>query len=319
MSAYETLVRSLPLALAEARRSPMIDGPRVDHPWRRLASFIGLAVLLTLTAAVILAMVMVLVPDLADLLRTDGPLPDTNMRLFDEALYVLAAGPVLGSLALAILAAAAITYRLRPTDFLWPGRAFNARDLGVGLLAMSCLGVMLIPWYLLTGSEWSPPLLDPLYADWTRPVFLVATVVGLLIAAFAEEVVCRGVLLRLTAQANRHPLVLCLINGVIFSALHLDPDPVGFVARALSGMVWTWAALRLGGLEFATGAHLANNLIISLFWSPLSEAEVGRDSQWIELAPEVLTAVVILAITERLARGPREWPLRPLAPGGPTP
>ena len=249
----------------------MIDGPRVGHPWRRLASFVTLAVLLTLAAGVSLATVFVLVPDLADLIRTTGPLPDTGMRLFDEALFVLASGPVLGSLALTILAAAALTYRMRLKDFLWPDRSFNARDLGVGFLAMSCLGVILIPWYLLTGSEWSPPLLDPLYADWTRPIFVVANVVGLLIAAFAEEVVCRGVLLRLTAQATRHPILLCLINGVAFSALHMDPDPVAFVARALSGMVWTWAALRLGGLEFATGAHLANNLIICLLWSPLSE------------------------------------------------
>lgn len=318
MSPYEALVRSLPLALAEARRSPMIDGPRVDHPWRRLASFIALAVLFLIVAFGIFATVYALVPDLADRVAPDGPLPDTPLRLYDEGLHALAFGPLLGGIALAILAAAAITYRRRPTDFLWPGRSFNARDLGIGFVAMSCLGVILIPWYLLTGSEWSPPLLDPLYVHWTRPIFVVATVVGLLIAAFAEEVICRGVLLRLTAQATRHPILLCLINGVVFSALHIDPDPVGFVARALSGMVWTWAALRLGGLEFATGAHLANNVIISLFWSPLSEAEVGRDSQWIELAPEVLTAVIILAITERLAKGPREWSLRPLAPGGPA-
>ena len=89
-------------------------------------------------------------------------------------------------------------------------------------------------------------------------------------------------------------------------ALHLDPDPVAFVARALSGAIWTWAAIRLGGLEFAIGAHLANNLMICLFWQPLSAMEVGRDSDWIELAPELFVAVVMLIVIERLANRPRD-------------
>ena len=172
---------------------------------------------------------------------------------------------------------------------------------------MGCVSVILFPCYLLMGAEWAPPLFSPTYADWTRPVFVVASVAGLLGAAAAEEVVCRGVLLRLTSQLARHPVVLCLINGLLFSALHLDPDPVAYVARALSGAIWTWAAIRLGGLEFAIGAHLANNLMICLFWQPLSDMEVGADSDWIQLAPEVFVAVVMLIVIERLAEGPRDW------------
>lgn len=301
MSPYDALARSLPLALQAARRSPMIDGPGVDRPWRRLASFIGLAVLLLLASSVVFGIVFAIVPDFGALVRMSGPLPETPTRLVEEVWLMLAIGSVLAVLALAILAAAAITYRRRPSDFLWPGRSFNARDFGIGFLAMGCLGVMQIPSYMMSGEPWSPPLFDPLYADWTRLIFVIGATVGLLIAAAAEEVACRGVLLRLTGQATRHPLVLCLVNGVLFSALHGDPDPVAFVARALSGAVWTWAALRLGGLEFAIGAHLANNLIITLFWEPLSEMEVGQDSAWIELVPEVIVAVVIVVITERLA------------------
>lgn len=312
MSPYEALVRAVPVA----RRSPMITGFRPDRPWLKFGGFIALAMLLMVVATIVLAIVAGIVPGFLDSMQVLEPLPDTSLRLIDESVLMLASVPVLGGLALAILGAAVLIYRRPATDFLWPGRRFNAWDLGVGFLAMACVSVILFPFYLLMGGEWAPPLFNPIYSDWTRPVFVVAGVVGLLGAAAAEEVICRGVLLRLTTQLARHPVILCLINGLLFSALHLDPDPVAFVARALSGAIWTWAAIRLGGLEFAIGAHLANNLMICLFWQPLSAMEVGADSDWIQLAPEVFVAIVMLVVIERLADGPRDWRPARLAPRG---
>ncbi|WGM31337.1 CPBP family intramembrane glutamic endopeptidase [Brevundimonas sp. NIBR11] len=310
MSPYEAIVRAVRLA----RRSPLITGFHPDRPGLRFAGFLGLAVVFMFGATMALAIVLRLVPGLADQMGMTGPLPDTPMRLIEESRSVLFIAVILGSLALAILAAAATMYRVPASTFLWPGRRFNGWDLGVGFLAMTCVAAILFPVYLWGGSEWAPPVLNGFYADWTKPLYLVASVVGLLVAAAGEEIVCRGVLLRLTSQIARHPVVLCLINGVLFSALHLDPDPVAFVARAMSGAIWTWAAIRLGGLEFAIGAHLANNLMITLFWQPMSEMEVGRDSQWIELTPELFVAAVMLVFVERLARGPRDWRPAGLAP-----
>ena len=56
--------------------------------------------------------------------------------------------------------------------------------------------------------------------------------------------------------------------------------------------------------------------MICLFWQPLSAMEVGRDSDWIELAPELFVAIVMLVVIERLADGPRDWRLARLAPRG---
>ncbi|CAL1692116.1 hypothetical protein MMB232_02272 [Brevundimonas subvibrioides] len=312
MPPYEALIRAVPLA----RRSPMITGFTPQRPWLKLIGFIALAMLLMVVVTLVLVIVVRIITGSPDQLSLSGPLPDTPLRLIDESKQTLFLAAILGSLAVGVLAAAAMIY-LRPlTDFLWPGRRFNAWDLGVGFLAMGCVSVILFPVHLLMGAEWTPPLFSPAYADWTRPVFVVASVVGLLGAAAAEEVICRGVLLRLSTQLTRHPVVLCLINGLLFSALHLDPDPVAFVARAMSGAIWTWAAIRLGGLEFAIGAHLANNLMIALFWQPLSAMEVGRDSDWVELAPEIFVAAVMLVVIERLADGPRDWRPAGSAPRG---
>lgn len=289
------------LALATAARSSLTSPFTVTHPWRRLASFVALAILLMIGMLIVVGLTIYAVPGMREQLGHEGALPDGPRRLIAESFQVVEIGLILGASAFGILAAAALTYRRPLGDFLWPGRRFNAGHLGIGFLSMACISVIWIPVYLAMGSEWAPPILDAQYLDQTRLTYLLAVVIGLLISAAAEEVVCRGVLLRLTGLITRRPLILCLINGVVFSAIHLDPDPVAFVARTISGAVWTWAALRLGGLEFAIGAHLASNLGIALFWRLMSETTEGGESAWIDLAPGLLTAVVMVVMIERLA------------------
>lgn len=278
--------------------APIANG----RPWLRFGLFLLLGVVAFFAAVLIFGLTVTIFPDIRPwLVGESGPLPETPDRLLYESAEVFGISGVLGLLGLVVLLPAVSAYRQRLTAFLWPSRRFDLGHFGVGFLTMACVAVMTIPYHMWQGAEWAPPVAGALYEDWTRPVYVILMAVGLLIAAAAEEVVFRGVLLRLTAQILRHPLILCLINGILFSALHLDPDPVGFVARAMSGAIWTWAALRLGGLEFATGAHLANNLLISLLWAPLSEMDGGGDAPWIALAPEVVTALVVVLMVERLA------------------
>ena len=304
------------LALAEAAQSPLTSGMAATHPWRRLATFVLLAGVLMMVMAFAVGLAIAGLPGMREQAASPGPLPDGPLSLIGESLQVVLFASILGGAAFGILLAAALTYRRPLTDFLWPRRRFDPEQMGIGFLAMACVCIITIPIYLAMGSQWDPPILDPQYLDHTRLIYVSAMVLGLLVAAAAEEVVCRGVLLRLTGLITRRPLILCLINGLVFSAIHMDPDPVAFVSRAVSGGIWTWAALRLGGLEFAIGAHLANNLIIALFWQPFSQAGVSRDSAWIDLAPEVLTTVIMLVIVERLARryvDPAELPARAAA------
>ena len=287
--------------IAAAAQSPFTDR-FVTRPWRSLIGFVLLALLLMVGMSIVVGVTIYVVPGLHDQLENMGPLPEGPLRLIDESFQAVEIGLILGALAFGILAAAALAYRRPLSDFLWPGRRFNLAHLGIGFLCMASVSVIWIPIYLAWGSEWAPPVMDAQYLDRTRLTYVLAMIVGLLLSAAAEEVVFRGVLLRLTGLITRHPLLLCLINGVIFSAIHLDPDPVAFVARAINGAVWTWAALRLGGLEFAVGAHLASNLAIALFWRLLSEAGTSMDSAWIDLAPGLVTAVAMVIMIEQLAR-----------------
>lgn len=310
----QRLRSNIDLALAAAGRSRLTEDLGVNRPWLRLASFVGLAVLLMLAAMIAMAVVLTTVPGLEQRANFVDDLPDGPLRLLAESDQVLYLGVILGAMAFAILGAAALTYRRAMTAFLWPGRRFAPSQLLLGFVVMACISAVSIPVYLQTGSVWDPPVLDPLYLLDSRLIYAAAMVGGLLIAAAAEEVVFRGVFLRLTGLLTRHALLLCLINGVVFSAFHLDPDPVAFIARGIAGAVWTWAALRLGGLEFAIGAHLANNLFIALFWQPFSEAATDGSMHWSGLGFEVATAVVVVLFVERIAWRSEDFPPAGLAP-----
>lgn len=290
-------------AFAEAALSPMTARLPARRPWLRLIGFVLVACLSMIATLVVLVIVIELVPALRDRMEIFGhPLDETPFRLMEESIQTLMFAVMVGAIALSILSAAALTWRRPLRDFLWPGRRFNLHHFGIGFLVMTTIAALWVPVNLAMGGEWRPPVLDPYYVDHTRVIYAVAMAGALLVGAAAEEVICRGVLLRMTGVVTRRAFLLCLINGVVFSAIHLDPDPVAFIARAISGMGWTWAALRLGGLEFAIGAHFANNYFLTLIWAPFSGAIQVRESPWTDLIPELITMAIVVVFIERLAR-----------------
>jgi membrane protease YdiL (CAAX protease family) len=130
--------------------------------------------------------------------------------------------------------------------------------------------------------------LDPTHA--TPPVVTVSDNVGdgvlytlvcvaaFLPAAFGEEVLFRGWLLRQISALTRNPAVIIVLDGVIFAAGHFQFGPDALLERTILGGAFAYMTLRLGGVEFSTGAHLANNLLIVLFLEPLTlkqPAEAG--------------------------------------------
>lgn len=274
------------------------------RPWLRLAGFIPFAFLSMLATMVVIVIVTMLVPALGDRMRVLGErMDDTPLRLVEDSIQTLIFGVGVSCIALSLLAAAALTWRRPLKDFLWPDRRFDPRLFAVGFLLITAISAMWVPVSLATGSEWRPPVFDPYYLGHTRLLYAAVMVGAVLAGAAAEEVMFRGVLLRVTGLLMRHALPLCLVNGLLFSAIHLDPDPVAFVARTISGMGWTWAALRLGGLEFAIGGHFANNLFIALMWSPFSTGAMQvQASPWTDIIPQLITTTIVLTTIEWLAR-----------------
>jgi len=291
------------LAAHEARDGPYVAGARTTRPLLRLLLFV-LATAVILFAIVVALGALAAAGDAAgwlDLEMFSGEF--TTSSLADETTFLAALAVVLSALAAGLLLAAMLVYRRGPAAFLWP-RPHGGVGLflvGFGVMFLVALALWPVMQWLEPGGP--GPLLDASETLNARLTYAGAAAVGLLAAAAAEEIAFRGVLLRITGGFTRHLTLILLINGVLFSAVHLDPDPVAFVARAASGMVWAWAALRLGSLAFAIGAHLANNLFIALMLAPISEAaQPGQDLPLEVLGLEAVSLIVVLIAVEVLAR-----------------
>ncbi len=219
-------------------------------------------------------------------------------RLQRSSLYVLQLALGLGSLACGVLIAARVIFnrpfgtwitaapKFRKTLLLWgavatiPGMAF--------LMTLDAL---------VFGGAPQFPIFDPSGLD-LKLGYLAAVVTGLLVAAAAEEVVFRGYVLQQTAAFTRNPWVIVGLNAVIFAVFHLEFDPAALAARTLAGAAFAWAALRLGGLEFAIGAHLATNLMLALFQGPMLPEDPPASGSMDDVFGEVALAIYTVWIVE---------------------
>ena len=230
-----------------------------------------LAVLASFVAVIAVVFVAVLVggmpiDDLPQILSGEA---GENRALLSYSFEYAAAGLSLFATAVVIVAFAARLYRRPMGSFITAAPRFRWRLVGAGILVAAPVVVLAILAELALGSETlSPPVLRGTLPEALGYIGIAAFF--LFLAALAEEMIFRGWLLQQTSAFTRSIPILLIVNGVLFSLIHVDPDPGAFLVRAAMGMGWCWIGLRLGGLEFAAGAHLANNLAITTLVEPLT-------------------------------------------------
>lgn len=205
--------------------------------------------------------------------------------------YVLAmAGLSLFASALALLWLARRLYHRPIRSFVTAAPRFRWKLVALGFaITLPILGVAVGLQQVFSNDILHPPVLTAISVV-DLALYVLAAIVFLFIAALAEEMIFRGWLLQQTSAFTRSIPILLLVNGVLFSLAHGDLDPGAFFVRALMGASWAWIALRVGGLEFGAGAHLANNLLIALFIEPVTLAAPQHEQA------DIVGAIVQLAI-----------------------
>lgn len=120
----------------------------------------------------------------------------------------------------------------------------------------------------------------------------IAALVGLLLAAWIEEVVFRALLPHLVSARLRnvlHPTLACVVAVVlsqaVFSACHFIPDASRFgtnlaedALRLFVGGIFYWVIVDTAGLGIAAALHASLNLSIvtrTLDWEVLSAPELS--------------------------------------------
>ena len=175
--------------------------------------------------------------------------------------------------------------------------------LGMGMALVALLPVVIAD--VLTSSMGRT--LDTVWASIAPNGVLIAIASTLLLipAAAAEELFFRGWLLRQTAAFTRRPLFLIFLTAIVFSVLHRDFSPDGFIMRVVMGAGFAYMTLRLGGIEFSSGAHAANNILVFLVVEPLTFGSTSDGVlSLVDLASDAAMGAGYILITEIVARTP---------------
>nr|WP_295113450.1 type II CAAX endopeptidase family protein [uncultured Caulobacter sp.] len=223
-----------------------------------------------------------------------------------QSLFFLAvlAGVNLGAAVGFVFAAGAIHHR-RITDYINRGQAVRWRLLLGGLVLVGVVMIAVTSLAAALGEQMDPPLWKVSPNLVGRTLYATMAIALLILASAAEELVFRGWLLKQSAAYIHDPVVLMVLNGLLFAAIHFDPNLDAFVVRAAMGAGLTWMALRLGGIELGIGAHAANNAVILLLIRPMT---TRPDAPHEFKAGLIASALVVLAGFIGVAELSMRWP-----------
>lgn len=309
--AMGNLVKNMWSAIGVDRSPLLADFQPEDRVWWRFLLAFAALVVVILIVTLIFALGAAVVAFVVMIAR--GMDPDQLMTTVErfiageigqtwsltQATFILVGAINAVAMLLAVWIASLLTRKPLRLSFT-TARRWRWRQLFGGLVIYSLAAGALLLYDLTFGDETaempvvalSPTVLHML-------VYVVVMTIAGVVAAGAEELVFRGWLLRHSASLLRYTWVFLLLNGVLFSAVHLDPDPNAFLARTAIGIGLCWMALRFGGIEFATGAHAANNILILLFIEPLTLTPPPPEPFSLVSGGEVLLMLALMiAVTE---------------------
>jgi len=236
--------------------------------------------------------------------RIAGLVSSNGATLTSTLMLMVLAVTTNGPLAITFICIAALISRHHVRDYLTAARRFRWQMLAAGLLmSVLVIGPAVALGQLLDPHAAPPPILSLTPSLVGRLGYALGAIALLIPAAAAEEVVFRGWMLRQTAAVTRNIFVLMAVNGVLFSAVHGEFGIDAFLTRALMGAGFVYMTLRLGGIEYSTGAHAANNILIVLFIQPLTaQATPSAGFSWDALAQDAFLIVAYIAMAEVTAR-----------------
>jgi membrane protease YdiL (CAAX protease family) len=125
------------------------------------------------------------------------------------------------------------------------------------------------------------------------------------IQSFFEEIVIRAYFLQGLSLKIKRVGVLIVLNSLLFGLLHFGYGIESFVASWLFGISFTIVVLIQGRIEYVSGAHLANNLVLAIFFVDLKEA-TNENFSWsfdfLEIGIHILVMILFIAISYFLTK-----------------
>jgi len=206
------------------------------------------------------------------------------------------------TLSAAALISAQLMFRRPIWTFLAPVRPPLAPLILLGVLVYALGYGIEIGVRVWLGETMASPLLDSDQSLADRWIYALLAPVFLSVAAVSLEGLFRGLLLQLSGAASSNGLLLCVLNGALFSGFGAPSSPAAFVSEFLFGASLAWSALRLGGLEFAVGGQIGALIVSAGSAQPSRLLFANAQEDWRSAAGAGGVALFSVLVVEILAR-----------------
>lgn len=257
--------------------------------------------LLVMVVGAVIATALALSADLAfdTFLGGATEVATTVSTPWKRLLSTLSSGLIIGAIGIGFLLAAALVYRCRPSRLLSTAPRFRWPLLILGFAIFATLQILSISLSVGIGSSPITTFPGTAVMDWA-----LLGIAGLLVCipfVIGEEIMFRAWLVREKPSFNRRTMLLVIFSSVIFAAVHLTLDPLLAAMHFVSGLAYAWAIVRLGGVEFAIGAHLGRNTIVEILMTA-PDRKLPPEALDAALTANIVASLVLLLSIEVLAR-----------------
>ena len=214
--------------------------------------------------AVVIALVNILIRIVLPNIKQLFPDNDFGKGLFTYSLVLV----IFGLALFAFLLVASKLHQRPKMSFISSKDTLSLRQYFLGFVSWGSI--------LFIGSSiFEYQKLEYFLANFNLYQFTVLFLVGFVaigVQSFFEELVLRGYLLQGMHLLIKKVVLLVLLNSLVFGVLHFGYGIESFLSSWAFGVAFAIIVTLQNRIEFVSGAHNANNLILSLIFLDLSEA-----------------------------------------------
>jgi membrane protease YdiL (CAAX protease family) len=258
-------------------------------------------VLSILSAVAGIAVVNMSISQVLPRIKSLFPYNDFGKNLFTFSLVLL----IFGVAVIAFLVTARKLHQRSKMSFISNQDKFNRKSYFIGFVTW---GTLLFIGLVISDYQ----KFEVFRENFNLVHFLTLFLFGFIaigVQSFFEELVLRGYLLQGLHLRIKNIAMLIIINGLIFGFLHFGYGIESFLSSLFFGVAFAIIVILQNRIEFVSGAHNANNLLLSLVFLDLSEATSEKFTwaiNWVDFSIHVIALLILVGLVYKIFRK-TEW------------
>lgn len=248
-------------------------------------------VLSLVSVVVVIALVNILIRLVLPNIKQLFPDNDFGKGLFTFSLVLL----IFGLALFAFIFVASRLHQRPKISFISTRSIFSWKQYFIGFMTWGSL--------LFIGSAiFDYPKLVEFIANFKLFQFTILFLLGFVaigVQSFFEELVLRGYLLQGMHLLIKKVVTIVILNSLIFGLLHFGYGIESFLSSCAFGVAFAIIVILQNRIEFVSGAHNANNLILSLIFLDLSEAANETFSwkiNWLDFSIHIIALLILVGL-----------------------